>query len=66
MRTAANWVIRVLPAIDATVQAAILVALAGTGHSFNGTLLIVLTVPFSQYLMRAFGVYDSHRIEGAG
>lgn len=66
MRNLGQWVVILLPAADGLVFACVLAArLTGKMPSAHPglLLLLLLAVPISQYFLRRFGVYDSHRVE---
>ena len=57
-----------LPAIDAAMQAALLAAVFAGSVSRHKALVEIsclLVIPLTQHCLRSFGVYDSHRMEGA-
>ncbi len=69
MRGAAFWIVRSLPVVDAVVLAGLLVVLIRwdlVTVEPLALLLLVLLVPLTRHFLQRFGVYDSHRIGGAG
>ncbi len=68
MRVFAHWIVRFLPAVDVLLMSALLAGLVPLDRfrSDLAFLLIILVVPFSKYLLRRLGLYDSHRMDTAG
>lgn len=67
-RIYAQWTVRLLSAFDATTQAALLALLLPQDQprGLGSFLVVLLVVPLSQCLLRRFGLYDSHRVDGGG
>ena len=66
MRVYANWVVSSLPALDVAMQAGILTILVyrDVAHTRTEFLSLLLLLPILGYMLRRFGVYDSHRMDG--
>ncbi len=66
MRSRVQLVVRSLIAADAIVLSAVLALVwQPTDHTrFRELFLLLLVVPLSIFLLRYFGVYESHRLEG--